>query len=59
VAQRAKTQLEALCDTSVVISRDASQDFVPRGNVASRIWLPRAIAVDWALAGVNLFANLI
>jgi hypothetical protein len=32
VAQAAKAKLESLCDARVVISRDASQDFVPRAQ---------------------------
>ncbi|MDT4935729.1 MAG: hypothetical protein QOK11_3621, partial [Pseudonocardiales bacterium] len=35
VARAAKTKLAALCDTAVVISRDASQDFVPRAQRAA------------------------
>ena len=35
VAQAAKTRLESLCDTRVVISRDASLDFVPRSQRAA------------------------
>jgi YD repeat-containing protein len=35
IAQAAKTKLEALCDTSVLISRDASQDYVPRAQRAA------------------------
>jgi N-acetylmuramoyl-L-alanine amidase len=35
IAQAAKTKLEALCDTSVVISRDASTAFVDRAQRAA------------------------
>jgi len=35
IAQAAKTKLEALCDTSVIITRDASQDYVPRSQRAA------------------------
>jgi N-acetylmuramoyl-L-alanine amidase len=35
IAQAAKAKLESLCDTSVVITRDASQDFVPRAQRAA------------------------
>jgi hypothetical protein len=37
IAQAAKAKLESLCDTSVVISRDASQDFVPRAQRAAQM----------------------
>jgi len=35
IARAAKAKLENLCDTSVVISRDASLDFVPRAQRAA------------------------
>ncbi|NYE96239.1 RHS repeat-associated protein [Psychromicrobium silvestre] len=35
ISQTVKTKLEALCDTSVVITRDASQDTVPRAQRAA------------------------